>query len=93
MRSMMLPSRASSAVMLFDPVTKLDASAALRPRCSASFLIVAAASSSIFRESVIPPTPTGVYAPTLVAGAIAATGQDIRMNAPADAALAPSGAT
>ena len=32
-------------------------------------------------------------APTLVAGAIAATGQAIRMNAPAEAALAPSGDT
>ena len=89
----MLPSRASCAVMLFDSVTNVAASSALRPRCSASFRIVAAASSSTFRASVTPPIPTGVEAPTLVAGAIAATWQAIRMKAPAEAALAPSGDT
>ena len=72
-KSMMSPSRASWAVMLFDSVTNVSASSALRPRCSASFRIVAAASSSTLRASVTPPIPTGVEAPTLVAGAMAAT--------------------
>ena len=43
--------------------------------------------------SVRPEMPTGVAAPTFVPGAIAATGHDIKMNAPADAARAPSGET
>jgi hypothetical protein len=37
--------------------------------------------------------PTGVDAPTFVAGAIAATWHAIRMKAPAEAARAPRGAT
>ena len=40
-----------------------------------------------------PSRPTGVEAPTFVPGAIAATGQRSRMNAPAEAARAPCGAT
>ena len=90
---MMSPSSASCAVMLFDSVTKREARSAFLPRRSARSRIVAAASSSIFFERVTPPIPTGVDAPTFVAGAIAATGQARRMNAPAEAALAPSGAT
>ena len=54
---------------------------------------MAAASSSTFLASVTPPIPTGVDAPTFVAGAIAATWHAIKMNAPAEAALAPSGET
>src|SRR5436190_24107128 len=57
----------------------------------------AAASFLTFSPSVPemspPERPIGVDAPTLVAGAIAATGADRRMNAPAEAARAPLGAT
>src|SRR5438034_11543212 len=57
----------------------------------------AAASFLTFSPSVPemspPDKPIGVEAPTFVAGAIAATGADRRMNAPADAARAPLGAT
>ena len=55
--------------------------------------IDATASFVTFFCSVSPEMPTGVAAPTFVPGAIAATGHDIRMKAPAEAARAPSGAT
>ncbi len=51
------------------------------------------ASFTAFSEPVAPFSPTGVAAPTLVPGAMAATGVDISTNAPADAARAPDGAT
>ena len=53
----------------------------------------AAASSSTFSDRVTPPIPTGVEAPTFVAGAIAATWVAIKMNVPAEAARAPDGDT
>ena len=53
----------------------------------------AAASLTALSEPTAPDSPTGVAAPTLVPGAIAATGHDISTNAPADAARAPCGAT
>ena len=56
-------------------------------------MIEATASSVTLFSSVRPEMPTGVAAPTFVPGAIAATGHDIKMNAPADAARAPSGET
>src|SRR6185436_18888106 len=46
-----------------------------------------------FSEATAPDSPTGCAAPTLVAGAIAATFVDNRMNVPADAARAPEGET
>jgi hypothetical protein len=46
-----------------------------------------------FSLSIAPLTPTGWAAPTLVPGAIAATGQLIRMKVPAEAARAPLGET
>ena len=57
----------------------------------------AAASFLTFSPSVPemspPERPIGVEAPTFVAGAMAATEADRRMNAPAEAARAPLGAT
>ncbi len=92
-RSMMFSSRACWAEMLTASVTKLAASWALRPRCSARLVIDAAASFTAFSEPIAPFRPTGVAAPTFVPGAMAATGVDIRTYAPAEAARAPCGAT
>ncbi len=57
----------------------------------------AAASLVIFwlitESGSLPCMPTGCAAPTFVPGAIAATCDASRMNAPADAACAPAGET
>jgi hypothetical protein len=46
-----------------------------------------------FSDRIAPETPTGCAAPTFVPGAMAATGQESRMNVPAEAAREPEGAT
>ena len=96
-RSITLSWSASSAVMLAASVTKVAASFALRPYVCARPRMFAVASFFTFSPSVPvispPESPMGVDAPTLVAGAMAATGADRRMNAPAEAARAPLGAT
>ena len=53
----------------------------------------AAASFVTFSSRMSPVIPTGWAAPTLVPGAIAANGHEIRMKAPAEAARAPGGPT
>ncbi len=55
--------------------------------------MLAAASFVTLSARSPPDRPIGVEAPTLVPGAIAATGLDISTNAPAEAARAPLGAT
>jgi hypothetical protein len=92
-RSITSPSRAASALTLVASRTNASARSALRSRCSAIARIEATASSVTLAVSTAPETPTGVAAPTFVPGAIAATGQASRMNAPADAARAPAGET
>src|SRR5205085_760673 len=81
------------AVMLAAWVTNDAATSALRPYVCAYDRIFAVASFVTFLPSVPdrspPDSPIGVDAPTFVPGAIAATGADIRMNAPADVARAP----
>ena len=70
-------------------VTNDSAMSALRPYFSARLRIEAAASFTALSEPIAPSRPTGVAAPTLVPGAMAATGQDSSTNAPAEAARAP----
>src|SRR3954447_24531062 len=55
--------------------------------------MLAAASLVTLLARSPPDRPIGVDAPTLVPGAMAATGHDISTNAPAEAARAPLGAT
>ena len=76
--------------------TALTAHSTLRPRVSASPWMSAAASVVAFLASVVsigPPICTGVAAPMLVPGAIAATWLAVTMNTPAEAARDPGGET
>ena len=79
--------------MLAACVTKVAATSALRPYVVARPSICAVASFLTFWSRSPPDRPIGVEAPTWVPGAIAATGADSRMKAPADAARAPLGDT
>jgi hypothetical protein len=76
---------------LTESRTAFSAQSAFRPYLSARLLIVATASFRTFVCSIAPATPTGWAAPMFVPGAIAATGQPIMMNVPAEAARAPLG--
>ncbi len=80
-------------MMLTASDTKDSATSSLRPYVWASLRIEACASFCTFVARSPPDRPIGVEAPTFVPGAIAATGHDSRMNAPAEAARAPIGAT
>jgi hypothetical protein len=92
-RSITSISSACCAEMLSESLTALSAQSPLRPRSSARLRRKAAASLVTFSRSMAPLTPTGWAAPTLVPGAMAATGQLIKMKVPAEAARAPSGET
>ena len=86
----------ASAVSARDALgdrTNDSATSALRPYVSARLLMEAAASFTALSEPIAPLRPTGVAAPTLVPGAMAATGQESNTNAPAEAARAPCGET
>ena len=84
---------ASSAEALSASRTADSAQTAFRSRVSAMLTMYSAASFTAFSEATAPDSPTGCAAPTLVAGAIAATFVDSRMNVPAEAARAPDGET
>src|SRR5204863_8315809 len=93
MRSTTWISTACCAAMLTDLRTARSAQSALRPRVSARERISATASLVTFSPTVPPVEVIGWAAPTLVLGAIAATGQPMRMKVTADAARDPGGPT
>ncbi len=92
-RSITPSSSASSAEELIASRTARSAHSAFLPCSSARARAYATLSSTAFCEAIAPDSPTGVAAPTLVPGAIAATGHESKMYIPAEAARAPEGAT